>query len=73
MKLFMVKRTDEPGWDEYDGIVVRAESEARAIEMATGYDEHGIGYTGLAPHNIEVTEIPIGGDEAVILSSFNAG
>ena len=73
MNLYLVKRTDRPGWDEYDGIVVRAESEARAIEMATGADEYGIHYSGLAPHNIEVTEISADGDEAVILSSFNAG
>lgn len=73
MKLFLVKRTDESGYDEYDGLVVRAESADRAEAIATNANGIGMGYTGLGPHNIEVTEITVDGDEEVILDSFNAG
>jgi hypothetical protein len=67
MKLYLVKRTDATDYDEYDAIVVRAQSEERAAAIATG------NYVGMAPHNIEVTEVPVDGDEDVILDSFNAG
>jgi hypothetical protein len=73
MNLYLVKRTDSPGYDEYDGIVVRAESADRAEAIATNANGIGMSYTGLGPHNIEVTEITTDGDEAVILDSFNAG
>ena len=67
MKLYLVKRTDATNYDEYDGLVVRAESTERAARIATG------NYVGMTPYNIEVTEVPVDGDEDVILDSFRAG
>lgn len=75
MKLFLVKRTDNWDYDEYDGIVVRAESEERAVAIATSRDEKfgWANYEGMRADNVTVTEINRDGDEEVVLASFHAG
>lgn len=68
MKAYLVKRTDEVGWDEYNGAVVVAESPEKAIEMLDikpGMWQWGSG-------KVEVTEIDLTKPE-IILQDFNAG
>lgn len=69
-KLWLVSRTGRIGWDEYDAHVVRAETELDALRNAltkTGEE----GESGWVTCNI--TEIPLDGEDEIILSSFNAG
>lgn len=76
MKLFLVKRTDVWDYDEYEGIVVRAEDEERALAIATKRNGPGLydaEYPGMRADNITATEIAADGDEEVILTSFHAG
>ena len=74
MHLFLVKRTDDLGYDEYDSMIVAArnENEARAMEPA----EWGWG-ASVDPVTLEVQRIGTAnrGTSAgtVILSSYNAG
>lgn len=72
MKLYLVARTDDIGYDEYDAFVVRAASPEDAAAVVA--DSHN--YTWPVKNggeNIEVTELSADGEETIILSSFNAG
>jgi hypothetical protein len=80
--LWLVNRTDECRYDEYDGIVVRAESEERAITLACGDTDPDVhpsfrrrplrGFLEDGS-NARVTELTIESDEEIILLSFRAG
>ena len=65
MFIYLVERTDNWDFDEYDSIVVSAVDEQSAIEIAKDY----------LPDNINITLIgrTIGDVRGLILSSFNAG
>lgn len=68
LKLFIVERTDHVGYDEYDGIIVRASDEKRAQEIATDF------YTCF--NGSDITEIGYSKPdfaEGIIFKSFNAG
>lgn len=78
MKLFKVEAAHKIYYDEYDAVVVRAESADDAIayvnetvEIFPGYTRER--YTGLSGRPVEVTEILYEGVRGGILASFNAG
>ena len=60
MKIYLVKRTDEINWDEYDSWVVVAHNPREAKKMC--------GYL-----TVTVREIKLGKTNKIILGSFNAG
>lgn len=72
MKLWLLTREDRIGWDENDAMLIRAESEQRAREMASEdnrTDPPGIWFFGTTTC-VQVME---DGNAEVILVSFNAG
>lgn len=88
MYLYLVKRTDDCGYDEYDGVVLRAKTKDRALEMATRRAETRSDlfprlaqYEGFAVDGSNLTVACIGKayrqhedeDEGEVLSDFNAG
>lgn len=66
MKVYLVRRTDDIDYDEYDGYVVVAENPKKAKELC----KWG---TFVEPKDIEVKEVKVGLKPRVILGSFNAG
>ena len=71
MKIYLVSRNDDVGYDEYDSAVVVAETPEAAINMLK--EKHGISSHYLwKGFDVSVTEI-IPSNEGVILESFNAG
>jgi len=76
MNVYLVKRTGRVGYDEYDGVVVVAESEANAIELAYEYSplDEVNRYGSFTQDGSNVTVHPVQPDERrVVLASFNAG
>lgn len=70
--IYILERTDEIGWDEYTGKVVRAESEQEARDIAnkkTG-DEGKI-WTDTTKVTCE--QVATDGASGAILEAFNAG
>lgn len=65
MKLWLVRRTDDVKYDEFDSFVIRANDEEEAKKMANTHS----GWS----NEVEVIEISIDGKSEVILGSFNAG
>jgi hypothetical protein len=83
MPLYRADRTDNVGWDEHDGLVVRATSEDAARALVTKLADpdrrsevdlndwlSGFNVDG---SNWELELVPTRGTAEVILSSFNAG
>jgi hypothetical protein len=70
MSLWLLVRTDGVGYDEYDSLVVRAESEQAAREAADRSDCWG---PWLRPEACNASEISADGDAEVIHASFCAG
>jgi len=78
MALWLVKRTDDVGYDEYDGLVVRARDEAEVRSIVHDDDTTGIktysAYAGsFRRREYTVEELQADGESGVILDSFNAG
>ena len=88
MYLYLVKRTDDCGYDEYDGVVLRAETKDRAFAMATRKTEvcpdlfpNRPHYEGFALDGSNLTvecigkafEWPGHDREGEVLADFNAG
>jgi hypothetical protein len=80
MPLYRADRTDNVGWDEHDGLVVRASSEDAARALVTKlagpnakWDEGRLSGFNVDGSNWELELIPTRGTAEVILSSFNAG
>lgn len=88
MYLYLVKRTDDCDYDEYDGVVLRAETWDRALELATRRIETRSDlfpirpyYEGFAADGSNLTVVCIGKalrqhedeGEGEVLSDFNAG
>ena len=70
-KIFIVK-PERVDWDQYDGVVVLAESEEEALVLGQGYF-----YTSEDDYTdqgkISVEEVDLNGSSEVIFTSFNAG
>ena len=87
MKLYMITRVDATDYDEYDKLIVRAESEAEALELLklpcafTGWNRHACDDYCLALYpgfkadgsNAVVKELIAEGIPRVIMSSFRPG
>lgn len=84
MNIYLIKRTDTIGYDEYDSAVVIAEDDEKARHIhpgGYGKFENGEwsmgGYAWAMPQSLEVTliakAVPDLPNQGVILASFNAG
>lgn len=76
MNLYKAKVTGPISWDEYDGFVVRAESEeaARALVIATYQSELHYNRQSFSDSNyLEIVLLPTEGPPSIVLHSFNAG
>lgn len=74
MKLYKFKVVDSVGWDQYDGFVVRAESEAaaRALIIASySYNSEVQEFSN--PEYMPAFELTQDGPPSIVLHSFNAG
>lgn len=69
MRLWLVLRTNGCDYDEYDGAVVREETEESALSLAC---DELVGFAG-DRENISVTEILFDGEPGLVLTSFRAG
>ena len=70
-KIFIVK-PERVDWDQYDGVVVLAESEEEALALGQEYFyTDGDGYTDQS--RISAKEVDINGSSEVIFTSYNAG
>lgn len=73
LNLYLVARTDKLGYDEYDSMIVAAESIDAARSMRPGIGD----WTWTSQDNLTVSQIGIASEDItepkVILSSFNAG
>lgn len=65
MKLWLLTRTDNYGWDEYIGFVVRAPSASAAKKLVVNKEAYLPKW--------KVTEIKISGEPEIIFESFHAG
>lgn len=75
MNLYLLKRTDEVDYDEYDSCLIRADSEqvARAIanqKCNSPWDSHE-SFLLASKSTCEI--VTAKGNEGVIISSYNAG
>jgi hypothetical protein len=73
MRLYLLTRNDEVGWDENAGFVIRARSSAAARALAHTKGEYDPPDCWLDPNRTSCTQIPINGDAEIILTDFNAG
>ena len=67
--IWVLKRFDSVGYDEYEGFVVRAPTEPEARALCPFGDEDDI---WVDPTKVHCTRI-IAGPVAIILAAFNAG
>lgn len=67
MGIYVVKRLDRIGYDEYTGFVVRANSSEHARAICKNYSED------FRDNNTVVKDVLPYGETEVILSSFRAG
>lgn len=74
MNIYLLARTDDIGWDEFDSFVVAATNETKAFELIKEFD-YGSYFNNRA--NVDVSIIGTTNDsitdEKVVLDSFNAG
>lgn len=74
MKLWLIERTDEIGYEEYDSHVVRAETEIDARQLATDKSNTPIEPVGIwNSATTKVTEIKGDGPPEIIISSYTQG
>lgn len=76
MKLFWLKRLGDMGYDHYEGLVVRAESEEQARQIASQFIERGEFNKGEAEYFLDsaatsCSEITQDGAASVILQQDN--
>ncbi len=69
--IYSVRRIDDVGYDEYKGFVVRAKSEAEALEICREYCQ--LDRDTFREDNTEINEVLSKGKSGVILDSFLAG
>lgn len=72
MKLYLLRRHDEPGYDEYDSMVIRAESEERARKIANICCMYE-GRIWDNPELVDCVELKASGEEGIIITNFVAG
>ena len=72
MKLFLITRTDDWDWDEYDSFVIRAENKENVLTLARAEISSWSEDT-FTKENTVITELTSKGEEQIILGSFNAG
>lgn len=88
MKFWLISRTDGCDYDEFDSLLVRAESKEAALKMLwadcgrpydTGHDCwdwdcHDV-FRGFKPDgsNAKVEEVTLEGEAKLIIGSYNAG
>lgn len=72
MSIYLLKRKEAPGWDEYDAKIVRAPSErdARRIANKSTGDEGGV---WVDEKKVTCEKLYSNGESVEILGSFNAG
>jgi hypothetical protein len=73
---YLVERTDEISWDEYDAFVVKADSEKEALMIAqekAGNKFWGSEEPFFRVENTTITELTDAMENGEILGSFNAG
>jgi hypothetical protein len=89
MAIYIVERTDEIEYDQYESVLVRAKSYKDAKDMVVKRShwctqfhpdhtdsefEANCGlFEGLTPTNTQVYKVESTGENAVLLMSFNAG
>lgn len=71
MRLFLVKRTDNVDYDQYDSLVVVAKNATRAKKLKPLDNDWTNDYKNLHVHEIGTASIDLG--EGILLGSFNAG
>ena len=73
MKLFLVKRIEDTDWDEYQGHVIRAETEERARQMASESAGDEGRECWISNEQTICQELSADGVEEIIISDFHAG
>lgn len=76
MRLFLVTRSDDPGWDEYRAVLVRAEDifdAARWVLGPNAPDYEGARYEGFTEQNIVINPVSVTGERGQIVADFKAG
>ncbi len=73
MHLWLVKRIGPVDYDEYEGFLIRAESEQRAREMAEAKRADEEKGTWADPERSSCTLVTAEGAEEILLEDFNAG
>lgn len=82
MHLYLVERTDTHDYDEYDKVLVRADSAESAIAYVAArpspwdrYDLSDQHYRGFSPDgsNAKATRVVEDGEPGEVMSSFRAG
>jgi hypothetical protein len=68
MKLWLVKRNDSVGYDEYDSVVVRASTMEQARVLVLDAEMEGF-----TADNMVVEPLEVPGEPGIILGSYNAG
>jgi hypothetical protein len=75
MRLFLITRSDETDWDEYNAALVRADDAfdaARFVLLGENAPE-GTSFHGFTEHNIVVTPVTSAGVHGLIIADFKAG
>ena len=69
---YLITRTDDVGYDEYDSFVVSAESEKDALSLV--YEEKGESFSSgiFTKENTKIEQLQAV-ESKIILGSFNAG
>ena len=68
MNVYIIRRNDEIGYDEYDAVVVVEESPELALDLAKNY----YGDDGWGDWSVTITKVDLDKPQA-LLGSFNAG
>lgn len=72
MKIYVVERTDQVGWDEYDSFVVVAKDEEQALDIVLTSNYDGGPPDCWIRDLVKVSEVDLSG-AGIVLGSFNAG
>jgi hypothetical protein len=71
MNLYLIV-ADQYGYDDYDKILVRAESESSALALVTTNDSYEDARFG-KHQKLSVSVVEVEGPNEVVIASFNAG
>lgn len=77
MKLFMLARPNGAGYEEYEGFIMRAETEQHARELAcrqaTPHWREEFDQSFMSRDYATCSEVSVDGDSVILLSSFHHG